>query len=225
MVRRRWSRLILAMAVAGATFGIATVVQAAIPDATGTAHGCVAKNVVLPNKTFLRMVDSERGETCLPTEWVVNFAATAGPISQIPPTNDVFYGNGISFNVGGGGTTTIGSVAVPAGSYLVSATGWMASFSPGFDYARCFINSATGDPSDTFTSTGQESFDVGQTSWAVQKLVSTAGGTFFARCLDASAAGAVLYGAQITALEVGTLNGTVFPAGVSGGATSPMPNR
>jgi hypothetical protein len=224
MVRRRWSRLILAMAVAGATFGIATVVQAAIPDATGTAHGCVAKNVVLPNKTFLRMVDSEKGETCLPTEWVVNFAATAGPISQIPPTNDVWYGNGIVFNTGGAAFNTIASVTVPAGSYLVSATGWMASFTPGEDSARCFINNATGDPSDTFTSVDEEFVDTGQTSWAVQKLVS-GGGTFFARCLDGSASGAILYGAQITALEVGTLHGTVFAPAATGGATSPTPNR
>jgi hypothetical protein len=225
MVRRRWSRIVLAMAVAGATFGIVTVVQAAIPDAQGIAHGCVAKNVPLPNKTFLRMVDTERGESCLPTEWVVNFAASSNGIGGIPPTNDVYYGSGEVFS-NNGTQVNIASVAVPAGSYLVTATGWMAGLTAGLKDARCFINSPTGDATDTFTSVGLDTVDIGgQTSWAVQKLISTAGGSIFARCFDSAPAGDNLYGAQITALEVGVLHGSIFSISAPGATTSTHPSK
>ena len=36
----RGSRILLALAVGGAVFGIASAVQASIPDANGVIHGC-----------------------------------------------------------------------------------------------------------------------------------------------------------------------------------------
>ena len=39
----RGRRLLVALAVGGAVFGIATAVQASIPDASGVIHGCYAK--------------------------------------------------------------------------------------------------------------------------------------------------------------------------------------
>jgi hypothetical protein len=60
----RVPRLVLALAVAGATFGIVTVVQAAIPDSNGTIHGCYQfANGAVPKGT-LRVVDTGTGESC-----------------------------------------------------------------------------------------------------------------------------------------------------------------
>jgi hypothetical protein len=60
----RMPRLVLALAVAGATFGIVTVVQAAIPDSNGTIHGCYQfANASVPKGT-LRVVDTGTGESC-----------------------------------------------------------------------------------------------------------------------------------------------------------------
>jgi hypothetical protein len=52
-------RLLLALAVAGAAFGIATAVQAAIPDASGVIHGCYSANgSKQTNGTALNIIDS-----------------------------------------------------------------------------------------------------------------------------------------------------------------------
>jgi len=56
-------RLILALAVGGAVFGIATVVQAAIPDAKGVIHSCY-KNT----GGSLRLIDPSTGATCNTSE-------------------------------------------------------------------------------------------------------------------------------------------------------------
>src|SRR5262249_48921868 len=49
------------VAVVGAGFGIATAVQADIPD-SGVIHGCYQKN------GQLRVIDTSKGGTCLPSE-------------------------------------------------------------------------------------------------------------------------------------------------------------
>ena len=49
----RTSRLLLALAVGGALFGIASAVQASIPDSGGVIHGCYQRN-----GGTLRVIDS-----------------------------------------------------------------------------------------------------------------------------------------------------------------------
>ena len=223
ITHRRGAKLVLAMAVAAGVFGIVTVVQAAIPDANGVAHGCVVSNNPIPAKNYLRMIDTEHGMFCQPYETPVNFAASSGTTGFVGA--EVWYGNGEVFSNNGAGVN-IALVNVPAGTYLVSATGWAAGLSAGLKDARCYINNPTGDASDTFTSVGLDTVDIGgQTSWAVQKLVSTGGGSIFARCLDSAAAGEVLYGAQITAQSMLATHGTVFSPSSQGGATSPTPHH
>ena len=218
----RGGRLFLALAVAGGTFAIVTAIQAAIPDATGVAHGCVISGNPATAKNYLRMIDTEHGFQCQPNEVPVNFASTN---SGNAPGNDVYYGNGEVVNTVPA-QTTIASVAVPAGNYEVSATGWAAGLTPGVKNARCYINTPTGDASDTFTSVGLDGTDIGgQTSWAVQKNVSLpGGGTIYARCLDSGAGSDVLYGAQLNAFRVLNLHGAVFgPAGQ--GSAKPTPTK
>jgi hypothetical protein len=60
---------VLALAVAGAVFGIATAVQAAIPDAQGVIHGCYQKV-----NGQLRVVDTAAGQSCNPSELPLNWS-------------------------------------------------------------------------------------------------------------------------------------------------------
>ena len=80
--RSRSGRLLLALAVGGAVFGIATAVQADIPDA-GVIHGCYGKPGTL-YRGQLRVRDASRGEQCRvyenPLDWNQNGATGAtGP--------------------------------------------------------------------------------------------------------------------------------------------------
>lgn len=61
---KRVPRLFLALAVAGATFGIVTAVQAAIPDSHGTIHGCYQFNNGPVPKGTLRVIDTGIGDNC-----------------------------------------------------------------------------------------------------------------------------------------------------------------
>jgi hypothetical protein len=58
----RLSRILVAVAVAGIGFGVASVVQADIPD-NGVIHGCYGKPGT-PQKGQLRVRDSDQGEQC-----------------------------------------------------------------------------------------------------------------------------------------------------------------
>ena len=77
--------MLLAVAVAGGAFGIATVVQAAIPDTGGIVHGCYVPygtgNTTL--MTYLRLIDTQpagpmanKGKACITGETGVDLAAT-----------------------------------------------------------------------------------------------------------------------------------------------------
>jgi hypothetical protein len=99
----RGGRLLLAFGVAGATFGIVTAVQAAIPDSHGVVHGCyqVAQGSV--PKGTLRVIDTGTSESCRfyekPLNWnsqgVAGVYAIAGQVdgfisgqdSEIPAVN------------------------------------------------------------------------------------------------------------------------------------------
>jgi hypothetical protein len=69
----RKSRLVVALGVAGAAFGIATVVQASIPDSHGVIHGCYQFQAGTTPKGTLRVIDTSTGETCRFYERSVNW--------------------------------------------------------------------------------------------------------------------------------------------------------
>ena len=74
----RGGRLLVALAVGGALFGIATAVQADIPD-SGVIQGCY-KTV----SGALRVIDTDKGGTCLPSETALNWNQT-GPTGATGP--------------------------------------------------------------------------------------------------------------------------------------------
>ena len=86
----RGARLLLAFGVAGAAFGIATVVQAAIPDSHGTINGCYQFAQGVTPKGTLRVIDPSTGEACRfyekPLKWnangVAGVYAIAGQVQQ-----------------------------------------------------------------------------------------------------------------------------------------------
>src|SRR5690242_2574563 len=85
----RGGRFLLALAVGGAVFGIASVVQADIPD-SGVIHGCYAKPGT-PQKGQLRVIDASRGEQCRFYENTLNWNASGvtgatGPTGPTGPT-------------------------------------------------------------------------------------------------------------------------------------------
>ena len=86
----RGARLLLAFGVAGAAFGIATVVQAAIPDSHGTINGCYQFAQGVTPKGTLRVIDPSTGEACRyyehPLKWnangVAGVYAVAGQVQE-----------------------------------------------------------------------------------------------------------------------------------------------
>src|SRR5215831_8140115 len=74
----RGGRPLIALAVGGVLFGIATAVQASIPDGSGLIHGCYAKPGT-PQRGQLRVIDSSRGERCLSTENPLNWSQVGPP--------------------------------------------------------------------------------------------------------------------------------------------------
>jgi hypothetical protein len=83
-------RLLLALAVGGAVFGIASAVQASIPSSGGVIHGCYGKPGT-PQKGQLRVRDADQGEQCRVYENQVDWNATGvsgatGPTGPTGPT-------------------------------------------------------------------------------------------------------------------------------------------
>ena len=89
---RRGGRLVLALAVGGALFGIATAVQASIPDASGVIHGCYNNSVAHGNPTgALRVIDTAKPNgNCAsweaPLNWGQGGTGTTGPSGPTGPT-------------------------------------------------------------------------------------------------------------------------------------------
>lgn len=92
----RSGRLLLAFGVAGCAFGIATVVQAAIPDSHGTIHACYQFAQGVTPKGTLRTIDPSTGEACRfyerPLNWnangVAGVFAVAGQVDEVIPGED-----------------------------------------------------------------------------------------------------------------------------------------
>ncbi len=92
----RGARILLAFGVAGAAFGIATVVQAAIPDSHGTINGCYQFAQGVTPKGTLRVIDPSTGEACRyyehPLKWNANGVggvyAIAGQVNNYIPGED-----------------------------------------------------------------------------------------------------------------------------------------
>lgn len=86
-------RALLALVVGGAVFGIATAVQASIPDANGVIHGCYNTSLAHGNPTgALRVIDTAKiNGNCASWEAPLNWNQTGvtgptGPTGPAGPT-------------------------------------------------------------------------------------------------------------------------------------------
>jgi hypothetical protein len=140
----RGGRLVLALAVGGAVFGIATAVQASIPDANGVIHGCYAK-AGTPSQGDLRVSDSG---ICKPTENPLSWSAKGvsgatgptGPTGPVGPSTLLTnYTSSQSFS--NTAFTAVATLTLPTGSYALS--GIVAEFGPNvattYDDVQCFL--------------------------------------------------------------------------------------
>ena len=89
----RGGRLVLALAIGAAVFGIATAVQASIPDSSGVMHGCYNTSLAHGNPTgALRVIDTAKPNgSCTSWETAVSWNANGvsgarGPTGAPGPT-------------------------------------------------------------------------------------------------------------------------------------------
>jgi hypothetical protein len=91
-VRLGGKRLVVFVAVGFAAFGVASVVQASIPDSQGVIHGCYFKgSSTLERLGALRVIDTDKGQACRSDElaitWKQNGATgPTGPTGARGPT-------------------------------------------------------------------------------------------------------------------------------------------
>ena len=122
LARRR--PVLVSLFAVGAFALVGGIAYASIPDSSGVIHGCYKKSS--PNQGTLRVVDSEKGQTCSSSENSVNWNQT-GPQGQQglqgqqgpPGPSDAYAAssNGADLGI----NTTLVSVDVPAGTYTVIA--------------------------------------------------------------------------------------------------------
>lgn len=114
----RGGRVLLALAVGGVIFGIATAVQADIPD-SGVIRGCYAKF----NLHSLRVIDTSNGEHCLSSEVSLDWNQTGPPASRVAQGAGSDFIYSLTFN-----TLATVTITAPAAGY-VKVDGW-TSFTP-----------------------------------------------------------------------------------------------
>jgi hypothetical protein len=146
--RSRGARLLVALAIGTGMFGIATAVQASIPDGKGVIHGCYTKTSKGQQPPgALRVIDTALGQICQANEAGVNWSQT-GPTGARGPTgpggtnggrgptgpkgatgpsgsdaSTAAYTNyGSPHNIAAGNTQTIASVTLPIGKYTLSGS-------------------------------------------------------------------------------------------------------
>ena len=128
----RGGRVLLALAIGGGLFGIATVVQADIPDA-GTINACYYSPGKLalanPRKGALRVIDRSKGQSCLKDETALSWngagvTGPTGPTGLRGPTGSSSAGpKGATGSTGPTGATGTKGDVGPTGVGLTGSTG------------------------------------------------------------------------------------------------------
>jgi hypothetical protein len=120
--------MLVALAVVGALVA-GGIAYAAIPDAGGVIHGCYKKSS--PNQGTLRIIDTEKAQTCSNAETAVTWSQTGPQGSQGPQGPQGPSGSSHAYSTFKGvgqtqispNSNTITQLTLPAGDYVVWATG------------------------------------------------------------------------------------------------------
>jgi hypothetical protein len=119
---------VVALAIVGALVS-GGIAYAAIPDAGGVIHGCYKKSS--PNQGTLRIIDTEKAQTCSNAETAVTWSQTGPQGSQGPQGPQGPSGSSHAYSTFNGvgqtqispSSNTITQLTLPAGDYVVWATG------------------------------------------------------------------------------------------------------
>jgi hypothetical protein len=126
----RGSRLFAVVAVAAAVFGVASAVQADIPD-SGVIHGCYGKPGT-PQKGQLRVRDASLGEQCRfnenPVDW--NATGVSGVTGPTGPTGPSGVAGPTSVTAGASGSVTTAGVTVVTHTVTAAEAGLTILTSP-----------------------------------------------------------------------------------------------
>jgi hypothetical protein len=156
----RGGRLLLALAVGGGVFAIASAVHADIPD-SGVIHGCYQKNV-----GNLRVIDTSHGESCRPSEQMLSWTQI-GPAGASGATG----ATGVAGATGATGATGVNGATGAAGATgatgVIGATG--ATGATGPSGASALTGRITGIPA--------VAADAGGAFWGAPSGVSPAVGS------------------------------------------------
>jgi hypothetical protein len=210
---------VVALTIVGALLVAGGIAYATIPDASGVIHGCYKKSS--PNQGTLRVIDTDKAQTCSNSETALTWSQTGpqgpqgiqgiqGPPGiqgpQGPSGSSHAYSNAnlaaltqISPN-----SNTITQLTLPAGDYLVSATGTVVKTgtfnTTGSDNdVKCSLN----DPNDNAVTASQaEANGLDYEDAVPYMLVATmslaSGGTITVDC-------ATLTGAVVSELDFNSL--------------------
>ncbi|HST25106.1 MAG TPA: hypothetical protein VLJ76_03865 [Gaiellaceae bacterium] len=120
----RVGKVLVTLAVAGGAFGIATAVQASIPDATGVIHGCYNASLAHGNPTgAVRVVDTSKpGGVCASWEAPLSWSQV-GPTGLRGPTGAKGT-TGAKGATGTNGTTGATGPSGPTGASGAAGDAW-----------------------------------------------------------------------------------------------------
>jgi hypothetical protein len=210
---------VLALGVAGGVFGIATAVQASIPDANGVIHGCYSK--AAPPGTqpgALRVIDTALGQACQISEGALNWNAkgvtgTRGPTGAKGATgpkgptgpSDISTNYGAATNIAVNTSATVASVSLPVGKY--GLTGTADIIGAPLSQAMCSFIPSGGTSSGLKQSANETLFEdqVYETMPIVGEITVTTGPTTVNLNCGAQGGGINAHAALI-ATRVGTIN-------------------
>jgi hypothetical protein len=203
--------------VAGATFGIASAVQASIPDASGVIHGCYNASLAHGNPTgALRVIDTGAANgNCAgwekPLNW--NQRGATGPTGVAGPTgptgpSDGWDGGGCCADTvptGGAFVHIPGPSGLTPGSYLLSGMAVWDKLGAGSADLLCFLD--TTGISGASTGGGGIASTAGGGSLEMKGsgTISTTG-SVGVECQEVSGTVSVFVTTDVQAIKVGTLH-------------------
>jgi hypothetical protein len=204
---RRLALLVVAAAAVGAGVGIA---YAAIPDGSGVIHGCYSNT-----SGALRVIDTGAGQRCSAAEKAVDWSQTGpqgaqgpqgpqGPQGQRGPSDAFTKYSNTRIDISCCATSTISSLALPAGSFLLTGAVQIADSTPN-DFGAvgaCFFASSEPGQIGAFKLARNE-----VATAPVTGLVTLAAAqSVELRCRDDGPDDIAVFSWRMTALQVGTLS-------------------
>ncbi|HST24846.1 MAG TPA: hypothetical protein VLJ76_02550 [Gaiellaceae bacterium] len=144
----RAAQLFVALAIGGSLFGIASLVQADIPD-SGVIHGCYGKPGT-QQKGQLRVRDASTGEQCRSYENALDWNATgaSGPTGPTGPTGPSGVLTNYASETGVVNVPTdVAALTLSTGIYVLSGSVWAMTATSSPNEVRCDLTESGGTAS------------------------------------------------------------------------------